>query len=217
MVIECFEKVLHSDFISEIIIVDDASKDSSYSLLLNHFKYESKVKVYQNLFNLDCYFNKKRAVELATNEWVAIIDSDNVIDEIYLAAIFDSKWDEKTILAPTFAYPTFDYRQFEGLTISKENVADYMEEPMFETALNTFNFFINRNEYLKVWDGSINPVTSDSIYFNYCWLKAGNKIHFTKDLQYFHAVHSGSHYQNKNHLTPIGFHQSILNNLRELK
>ena len=83
--------------------------------------------------------------------------------------------------------------------------------------LNAMNFFINRDEYLKVWDGSINPVTSDSIYFNYCWLNAGNKIYVTPNMQYEHTVHDGSHYQLNNKKTPQGFQQSVLDKLNALK
>lgn len=215
--IQCVEPILYNEKIDEIVIVDDLSTDNSYELLRNHFRYDPKVKLYQNSINIDCFFNKKRAIELASNEWVIIFDSDNILDESYLDAVFNNRWDEKTILAPVWAYPNFNYTAFEGLTINKENVAEYMNQPMFETALNTFNLFVNRDEFLKVWDGKLNPMTSDSIYFNYLWLNAGNKIHFTKGMQYFHRVHPLSHYQNKNHLTPDGFHASIIHKLKEMK
>lgn len=218
MLFESFEKVYDCDAIDEIVIVDDASEKEIYDKIEDRIKDYPKVKLFRNDKNIDCYFNKKKAIELSTNRWCILLDSDNVIDFSYLNKIFQTlQWEEDTIYTPSFATPTFDFRAYSGLTITKENISDWIFEPMFETMLNAANFFVNRFEYLKVWDGSVNPVTSDSIYFTYCWLKSGNKINVVDGMQYFHRVHSGSHYQNKNHLTPKGFHDNVLKRLKELK
>jgi hypothetical protein len=83
--------------------------------------------------------------------------------------------------------------------------------------LNAMNYFVHRDEYLRVWDGSIDPVTSDSLFQNYNWLKAGNEISVLPELEYEHRVHSGSHYQNNVRRTPRGFHESIIQKLKELR
>jgi hypothetical protein len=69
---------------------------------------------------------------------------------------------------------------------------------------------------LKVWDGSVDPVTADSIYFNYCWLAAGNKILITPKLQYLHRVHDQSHYVNNVNRTN-GFDVMVEQKLKELR
>ena len=79
------------------------------------------------------------------------------------------------------------------------------------------NYFVNRDEYLRVWDGSIDPVTSDSLYQNYNWLNGGNSIYVVPNLTYEHRVHSGSHYQNNVRRTPQGFHDSIIEKLKNMK
>jgi glycosyltransferase involved in cell wall biosynthesis len=217
MTIQCFEQVKNDVRVDEVIISDDKSDDGSYEKLKQYFKFDSKVHVFQNDENIDCFYNKKRVLELASNDWCCLWDSDNVFSIDYLDRIFDCAWHEKTMLAPVFAYPNFNYCEFEGLIIDAHNVADYMDKPMFSTALNTHNMFVNRNEFLKVWDGSINPVTSDSILFNYFWLNAGNKIHFVKDLCYYHRVHPNSHYQTNVHKTQVGLHDQIENNLKLMR
>ena len=218
MVIEATSKVIDDDRIKSITIVDDCSEDDSYSRLLDYYHWNEKVSMYRNSVNLDCYFCKHRAVKLSTSENVIVLDSDNIIDKSYLDAIYAiEEWDSKTIYQPEFARPHFDFRQFSGLEITSKNTPEYKYNNYFEVMLNAMNFFINRDEYLKVWDGSINPVTSDSIYFNYCWLNAGNKIYVTPNMQYEHTVHDGSHYQLNNKKTPQGFHRSILDKLNALK
>ncbi len=202
MLLEAFEKVYSDERISEIIISDDHSDRLVYYELESLFKLMPKVKMFRNDVNLDCYRNKHQAVELATNKWVILFDSDNIISIEYLDKIFSiPDWNENVIYAPDFAFPQFNYTEFSGLTVTKENVSRYIDRPMFMTCMNTFNFFINRENYLKVWDGSIDPVTSDSEFFNFCWLKSGRKIHITEGLQYFHRVHPDSHYQKNTHRT----------------
>ena len=196
MTLKSFASVMDDERIEEIIISDDASDIDLYYTLKAAVSNMPKVKIFRNKENQDCYKNKCIAASLCKSEFITIFDSDNQLNKEYLDAIYNEEWDEKTIFAPSFARPTFDYRAFSGLTITKENVNEYFDKPMFSTMLNTMNFFINRKQYLDIWDGEVNPVTADSIYFNYCWLAAGNKIKVVEGMEYEHLVHSGSHYVN---------------------
>jgi hypothetical protein len=87
--------------------------------------------------------------------------------------------------------------------------------------LNAMNFFVNRDEYLRVFDTTKEePWTADSIYFNYLWLKAGNKIYVTPGMQYDHRVndHAGqepSHYSTHNRKTG-NFYNEVVQKLKEL-
>jgi len=165
----------------------------------------AKVKLYRNDTNLGCYHNKRRAVELAQNEWVILFDSDNVISKDYIDAIEKcyTKWPPRTdmLFQPEWARPHFDFRKFSGSVISKDNVKGYMRQQHFTTMLNAMNFFINRDEFLKIPHRDSETWTADSIYFNYLWLKAGNKIYVTPGMQYDHLVHNGSHYKANVHKT----------------
>lgn len=201
MTIEAFYDVYEDERISEIIIVDDASDFGIYEDLRSMCDALPKVKLYRNVTNQDCYRNKMTAVSFATNEWVCLWDSDNVFGKDYIDKLFELEWNANTSYMPSFAAPTFDYSAFSGVTITRGNVASYMGLPMFDTMLNCMNFFINRPEYLRVFDGSINPHTADSLYFNYCWFNAGNCMYVTPGLKYGHTIHSGSHYIQNNHKT----------------
>lgn len=217
LLMQSFHCVLGDKRVNEIIIVDDHSSYEVYLKILEAVSDEPKVKLYRNEKNLDCYFNKQKAVSLCSNEWVILFDSDNIIDRDYIDRLYEfDEWQSDMIYAPDFAKPTFNYRAFAGLTIDRENVHSLMDRKMFSTCLNTCNFFINRYEYLKVWDGSVDPVTADSIYFNYCWLAAGNRIHITDNLSYIHRVHDHSHFKNNVHRTN-GFDLIVEQKLRELR
>jgi len=225
LLFEAIEQVLDDDRVSEIIISDDCSEYALYLRVVDHYKPYPKVKVSRNDTNMDCFRNKRKAVSLASNEWVIVWDSDNVMTKSYIDAIWYAignnngvpVWFSSTILQPVFARPHFDFRMYGGTLIGKHNVRTYLAADKFTTALNAMNYFVNRDEYLRVWDGSVDPVTSDSIWQNYCWLRADNSIQFLDGLEYDHRVHEGSHYKNNNNRTAKGFHESIIKKLKALR
>lgn len=220
LLLQSFEWVVDDPRVNEIVIVDDASTNNSsgYVIGLEH-RYRPKVKSFVNEKNLDCYRNKREAISKATNEWVIILDSDNIITKEYIDRI-EELWaaglNTKTVYQPSYAKPHFNFTAYESFLIDKHNVGKYMADPFFSTMLNAMNYFVNKEEYLRVWDGSVDPVTSDSIFQNYNWLKAGNNIYVVPGLEYEHRVHNGSHYQNNVRRTPHGFHQEIENKIKAL-
>lgn len=216
LLIESFINVLHDDRVSEIVISDDASDINIYNEVADFVRHYPKIKLYRSNVNQDCYMNKCTAVSLSSNEWVIVFDSDNVIDKDYLDRIYEiDHWDSKTSYMPSWAAPTFIYKDYEGLFFSNINVASYLGKPMFDTMLNCMNFFINRNEYICVFDDTVNPNTADSIYFNYCWFKFGNKMYVVPGLTYQHRIHPESHYVLNNHKTK-GFYEQVINKLSNL-
>jgi len=204
--------------IKSILVNDDDSELEQFEILKKNCLIFDKVKLCRNLFNIDCSANKMRSIWLSECEYNILLDSDNVIDsKNYIDKIFEYEWRPDIILTPDFAEPHFDFRSYSGLLITKENVSEYIDKPMFETMLNANNFFVNRDKYLEVYgEDKFDPVTSDSIYFCYKWLASGNKIQVVPGLKYFHRVHRG-HYQENVHRTMPGFHQSILDKLKQLK
>lgn len=197
LLVQSIAQVVEDERVKEVCIVDDCSTDTSYGDLLTFYQYHPKVHIFQNDKNLDCYRNKREAVYRSGMDWVVLLDSDNVIGTDYLDRLFSiERWDPRVAYLPDYAKPHFDYREFRGLRVDRSNVAKLMKKKHFATALNTANYFFFRSEYLRVWDGTIDPVTADSITQNYHWLKGGNSLQFVEGLEYFHRVHEGSHYQN---------------------
>ncbi len=201
LTIKAFENVLNHPAITEVVIVDDNSTIENYQklrkLLVKIGSY--KIKVFRNTTNLDCYQNKKRAVQLASNDWVILFDSDNIMDNDYVNNILAHNWYPDTIIAPSFARPHFDYRALAGNNINAFTVAKMSTIKGFDALINTCNYFVNKHEYLKVHKSDINPHAADTCYFNSCWIKAGNQIYVANQLEYQHIIHDGSHYKEHNH------------------
>lgn len=61
----------------EIIIVDDASNDNTENLVKPYMVEKSNIKYYKNEQNLGISKSRNKAVNLATGEYIAMLDSDD--------------------------------------------------------------------------------------------------------------------------------------------
>ena len=215
MTLNSFKEVYNDDRVEAIIIVDDASDEHIYAKLKEECDKLFKVKLYRNLTNRDCYANKYVSISLSPTDYCIILDSDNQIDTSYLDKIFEQEWAEDMILAPDWAKPTFNYTEYSNLIINKDNLKQYIDKPMFETCLNCMNYFVNKDSYCHVWDATIDPVTSDSLFQNYNWLMSGKYIHIVHGLRYEHLVHNQSHYINNVQRTG-DFREILIEKIRKL-
>lgn len=215
MTIESFEKVLNDDRIDDIVIMDDASmptvKELFYQWILSDNS--KKVHFWEQSTNVGMSRNKRDAITNAKNEWCIILDSDNIIDPSYIDAFYDycggpemlSKLndDEKFIFCPDFAKPQFNYKEYRSGGNGHESVyrsgiyaaieaAQEIKHDNFNCLMNTCNYIVNRDFYLKVYQYNKDHKASDTIWHNYNHLKAGGRFVIVPNMEYFHRVHPGS-------------------------
>ena len=206
MTIEAFSKVLDNSLISEVVICDDHSEFSNYVKLWNSIQELSndKIKLFRNNTNLKPLRNKYETVKHCNNEWVILLDSDNIIDNEYVSnlPVLDINQKADILYCPErLINPAgmiiWNYSKIEKF-INKGNVKQYIGTGNFQTFLNTGNYFLNRDAYLKVHEQRISKELSinDALYFSYLWLKAGNNMGIVPGLNYIHRVHKGSWYKN---------------------
>lgn len=193
MLKESFEQVIDDDRISEIIISDDHSNDETIRWIKNSL-YHQKLRIFWHNENVGMSLNKKKSIEYASNEWCIVFDSDNVLTNEYIDALFRENLHDKTIYCPSFARPQFNYTRYELMSFGKKTVKPYLKNksPMFEPLMNTCNYVVNRAEYLSVYDYNPEMKGTDTIWFNYLWLKAGNWFFVVPGMEYDHRVHEGS-------------------------
>ena len=204
---------LKKNIIDELIICDENGNDyekilNSYSELLSNN--DSKFRIYKNDEILGVFKNKLKVCSLATNQYIALIDSDNFCDETYFIRAKnyilqnEDKFSKHIILSPSFAKPRFNYKHFENSVITKYNLKNYYHVHMFDVLLNTGNYLINKNIIDKItYDNSIMQKISacDVIFFNLlCFQQFEDfQLHIIKDFEYDHVVHDGSTYINTIH------------------
>jgi hypothetical protein len=166
--------------------------------------------IYKNDEILGVFKNKLKVCSLATNQYIALIDSDNFCDETYFITAKnyilqnEDKFSKHIILSPSFAKPRFNYKHFENSVITKYNLKNYYHVHMFDVLLNTGNYLINKNIIDKItYDNSIMQKISacDVIFFNLlCFQQFEDfQLHIIKDFEYDHVVHDGSTYINTIH------------------
>ena len=108
---------LENDLIQEIIITDENGRD--IDKIQEHFD-NPKLRLFRNEKQLGALLNKHKAASLAQNEWIALIDSDNLADYDYFETAknyIESMKEpiQNVILAPCFAKPLFDYTHLSGV------------------------------------------------------------------------------------------------------
>jgi glycosyltransferase involved in cell wall biosynthesis len=207
---ESYAQVIDDTRISEIIIVDDCSTEPGIKEKVNGLA-GGKVKVYHQAQNRGMSRNKADAISYASNEWCIIFDSDNVIGKDYLDAFFNYaggameiiKEKERYIFCPDFAKPDFDYRAYRqggggsrhiyraGIYGSSEARVEIKHDD-FNCLLNTCNYIVHRDTYLKIYQFNPTHIASDTIWHNYNHLKAGGRFWIVPGMQYYHRVHKGS-------------------------
>lgn len=193
-VLQSFIRVADDSRIDEIVIMDDASEYSTYLAMIAGIEKlnNPKIKYFRQYLNVGMLRNKAAAIQHATNDYCIIFDSDNVLDKNYLDALHRVKWSPDMILMPDFAKPHFDYRRFKAQIITRRNVKGFMKKQMFDCLMNTCNYFVHRETYLKVFEENESIKGTDTIWFNYLWLRSGKSFYVVPQMDYQHTVHDGS-------------------------
>lgn len=198
-------KYLENELISEIIISDENGND--IKLIQEHFPNQSKLKLFKNDSMLGPFLNKMKCCKHASNEWIALIDSDNFVDLDYFTKANQyissniSLLNKETIIAPSLASPNFDYGFLANVILTKNNIKSYKSKPMFNCFINTGNYILNKNliHNLNV-EGELELMKTSSAcdvkFMNTLFLEQfpNLNIHIVKNMKYQHVVHDESVY-----------------------
>jgi hypothetical protein len=206
---------LLDDLIDEIIICDENGND--YKKIVDKYEKQLKetpnFKVYKNEERLGVFKNKLRACSYASNEYIALIDSDNFPDATYFKTakkyIEENKLSNTFILSPCIAKtlypcPNLDYRELKNKVITTENIRHYLPNFKLQVLLNTGNYIISKSITDNIqYNNDIMDIISgcDVIYFNYLtFLQFPNmELHIVEGLEYEHTVHDDGGEYNKRH------------------
>lgn len=189
LTIESFAQVIDDVRINDIVVLDDASTDGSHKKLVEYYKYAPKVRVIRQAQNRGMSVTKRDAISLCRNTDVVIFDSDNKLGKDYLDALEAvGEFAENTLYLPVAANPRFDYRKFSGLTITANNIGEYMRNEMFRCALNTCNCLVNRDHYTAAFIEDPKIGCADTINHIHNHLKSGGELYFVPGMEYFHLV-----------------------------
>lgn len=202
-------KYLCNDLINEIIISDENGNDANQ--IEKDFINSDKIKVFRNKSILGPFLNKITVCKYASNEWIALIDSDNFAKKKYFLQAkryIEDIITEKNIILSPCSSTSYDFSHLSGKIITKYDHA--------EGLLNNGNYILNKylidNFDLKyAVNDKINlqsSFPSDTAYMNMLLFKhLDMKMHVVPDMIYEHVIHKGSiwiqksdEYKDVNHL-----------------
>ena len=197
-------KYLDNELISEIIISDENGND--IKLIQEHFPNKTKLKLFKNEKILGPFLNKIQCCKYASNEWIALIDSDNFTDFHYFIIANQyisgsNSVNKESIISPYLAMPNFDYGFMSNVILTKNNIKKYYSKPMFNCFINTGNYILNKYliDNLNIDDEArLIEISSacDVKLINTLFMEQFENlnIHVVENMKYEHVVHDESIY-----------------------
>jgi hypothetical protein len=195
---------INNELISEIIITDENGND--IDKIIKKYPNNNKLILIKNKRQLGILLNKMKVCKLATNEWIALIDSDNyashdyfITAKNYIENVINEQ--KNIILAPSKANPNFNFKFVSGVIYKNGNIRKNSTNILTECLMNTGNYVINKylidNLYIP---NNIDPGPYDVIYLNILMFKQLDlNMHIVDNLEYSHVVHDDSTYLKTNH------------------
>ena len=204
LLFESFIKIIDDERIDEILISDDNSDNKIFDDVLNKLEYlksknesYNKVKIHRNVNNLGQFNNSKKVVELSKNDWIILLDSDNIIDFDYIDTIYNLR-DVNTMYLPSHAIchsNNLNFTTYSNTLVDKIKYKQLLSTRniIWDIILNTGNFYFNKHTYLNCVnkeDTIINSYGGSPYYLNYLWMKNNmdSKILVTENLKYIHRL-----------------------------
>lgn len=94
---DCLDSLIHQALKEiEIIAIDDASTDHSFSILKEYSRKSSKIKIYQNLKNLGTGATRNRGLALADGEYIGFVDCDDYVSKTMYQVMYELAKENKS-------------------------------------------------------------------------------------------------------------------------
>lgn len=204
-------KYLENKNISEIIICDENGND--VNKIIKNFN-SKKLKLFINENKLGAFKNKLKCLSLASNEWIALIDSDNFANNDYFDTAIDyinnlkkSVNKNKIMLYPSFAKPNFNISAISDKILHFRNNKHFSKNDIHNLTIlsNLGNYIINKklinNINLSIeseYNQDCGPY--DGVYLNCLLFEQKNaEIHIVKNMHYEHIHHDSNTYNLTSH------------------
>lgn len=86
---ECLDSILSQSFEDfEVLLVNDASEDSSREICERYAKQDARIRILENEKNLGLSLTRNHGLREAKGDYITFVDSDDLIDSNYLMKLF---------------------------------------------------------------------------------------------------------------------------------
>jgi glycosyltransferase involved in cell wall biosynthesis len=192
--------LLNHPAVSEVVIVDDGSREIEYEALRQQVQRIDKVgrvKIHRRVENRGALLTKLECVEKCSSDWVLVLDSDNTAFKGYLDRLEAlDRLDHDSIYCADWAYPYFSLQELSGLTLDFEKSSELLQSGVLKRnyLLNDGNYLVNRRKYSEVVSmiGKLPSDVVDVLVVNYLWLSKAGKLKVIPGAKYMHRVDPSS-------------------------
>lgn len=189
---QAIESVLACEYENwELIIVDDCSKDETFTIAKEYAQKDLRVRVYKNERNLGDYGNRNRAASFAGGEFIVIVDSD---DKMFPSML--EKWVHLMLHHKTsfgiFAHTTFK----EPVVLSSTAIihTHFLNQPVLSfgpiATIITTTYFKNIGGFPELYG------PANDMYYNLKAASGADTLIFPFPLVDY-RIHEGQEFNNK--------------------
>ena len=199
---EYIPKYLKNKYIKEIVICDENGED--FEKIKKEFGNENKIKLFRNENRLGGFRNKLKVMSLCSSEYIALIDSDNFVDEDYFEEAIKFGVNKSSVLLPC---------KSEGRTsMAYLSYFNYIDKDNWIPLMKSHNVFPKLNDgngiYPKAFSDvleklliDLEPHAADAFVINQLAMSMNFKLYFVPDMFYLHPTSDDSYWLTNENLS----------------
>ena len=164
---DCLDSILKQSLVDiEIIGIDDCGTDGSVDILNKYASNDKRIKIIHNKKNMGLSYSRNRGLELATGKYILFVDSDDMLIEGSLSAMYDKAVETQADGV------MFDLNSKNETTINHNNFSNFHPHKYDYTGVRTgqelFALQMNNNDlqlmaFLCIWKREF--LLSNNIFF----------------------------------------------------
>lgn len=189
---EYLPKYIKNNYINEIVICDENGED--YKKIQDEFGKCKKIKLFKNDSRLGVLKNKIKTLSLCNSDYIALIDSDNFVDESYFEEMIKYGTNQNTLLFPSNAMPSANFSDFQWFNpINHNNWYFIVRSKNMFPALNDGNGIYPKRfvDLLSKLTITVEPYAADAFIQVQIAASLGFDICFT-NASYLHPISENS-------------------------
>ena len=86
---KCIESIINQSYKNlEILIIDDASTDSSFDICKDYADTDKRIKIIRNDINIGLSGSRNIGIDISKGKYIAFVDSDDYITRKYIETLY---------------------------------------------------------------------------------------------------------------------------------
>ncbi len=133
----------------EIILIDDCSKDDTYSILKKYEQNNEKIRAYKNDANIGVALTRNKGVDLAKHKYIAFLDADDVWHKDKLKIQVEYMETNKDVDMTATSYDLFDEKMLNKINSCKVPCNITYKTLMYENVIGLSTIVIKKDVFTK--------------------------------------------------------------------